>query len=176
MIGKSVEKDFVLNEFPMLGEIPRQLLELGEDWKAWVLCDRDPIDTWTDGKVVLIGDAAHPMLQYAAQGACQALEDAVVLGELIGGCELDFAQRFEKFNAERRERTGAIQLLAREMGRQLYHPVGDAAKARNEMLAGFTAEQLHDKVEWLHGATVFAESGAESSTPMVANSTAAAAR
>ncbi|AUG78386.1 Putative oxidoreductase [Kitasatospora sp. MMS16-BH015] len=168
VIGKSVEKDFVLEEFPMLGEIPRQLLELGEDWKAWVLCDRDPIDTWTDGRVVLVGDAAHPMLQYAAQGACQAIEDAVVLGQLIGQCELDFAERFQTFNAERRERTGAIQLVAREMGKQLYHPVGDAAKARNEMLAGFTAEQLHDKVEWLHGAKVFAKSEQTSDSPAMA--------
>ena len=67
----------MLGEFPDLGEVARRLLELGEDWKSWVLCDRDPVDTWTDGRVALLGDAAHPMLQYAAQGACQALEDAV---------------------------------------------------------------------------------------------------
>lgn len=152
VIGKEVEKSFVLQEFPELGEIPRQLLELGEDWRAWVLCDRDPVDRWTDGRVVLIGDAAHPMLQYAAQGACQALEDAVVLGELIGTCEDDFAQRFEKFNEERRERTAATQLVAREMGRQLYHQVGEGARARNAMLAAFTPGDLYDKVEWLHGA------------------------
>ncbi|MER5637825.1 3-hydroxybenzoate 6-monooxygenase [Kitasatospora sp. NPDC002227] len=168
VIGKAVEKDFVLNEFPMLGEIPRQLLELGENWKAWVLCDRDPIDTWTDGKVVLIGDAAHPMLQYAAQGACQAVEDAVVLGRLIGACELDFAERFQQFNAERRERTGAIQLVAREMGKQVYHPVGEGAKARNEMLASLSPEQMWDKVEWLHGAKVFAKSEQTTETPAMA--------
>ncbi|MFB7668113.1 3-hydroxybenzoate 6-monooxygenase [Kitasatospora sp. NPDC056138] len=151
VIGKSVEKDFVLNEFPDLGEIPRQLLELGEDWKSWVLCDRDPVEKWTDGRVVLIGDAAHPMLQYAAQGACQALEDAVWLGDLIGTEPADFGQRFEKFNGERSERTGATQLTAREMGRQLYHPIGEAAKERNAMLSAFTPEELYQKVEWLHG-------------------------
>ncbi|MDH6123554.1 3-hydroxybenzoate 6-monooxygenase [Kitasatospora sp. GP82] len=152
VVGKPVEKDFVLNEFPDLGEIPRQLLELGEDWKSWVLCDRDPVEKWTDGKVVLVGDAAHPMLQYAAQGACQALEDAVWLGDLIGAEPEDFEQRFEKFNSERRERTAATQLTAREMGRQLYHPIGEGAKERNAMLSAFTADELYDKVEWLHGA------------------------
>ena len=48
-----------------------------------MLCDRDPVDVWVDGRVALLGDAAHPMLQYAAQGACQALEDAVLLGSLL---------------------------------------------------------------------------------------------
>ena len=50
-----------------------------------MLCDRNPIDSWASDRVVLLGDAAHPMLQYAAQGACQALEDAITLG----GCLRD---------------------------------------------------------------------------------------
>ncbi|MET7727190.1 3-hydroxybenzoate 6-monooxygenase [Streptomyces mirabilis] len=154
VIGLPVARDVVLNEFPELGETARRLLELGEDWRSWVLCDRDPVEKWTDGKVVLVGDAAHPMLQYAAQGACQALEDAVVLGDLIGTGTAEFEQRFEKFNAARRERTGALQVLAREMGRQLYHPVGDAAKARNEMLQGLSDDDLYDKVAWVHGTKV----------------------
>jgi salicylate hydroxylase len=91
------------------------------------------------------------MLQYAAQGACQAVEDAVVLGGLIGTETGEFEQRFEKFNAERRERTGAIQVLARELGRQLYHPAGDAARARDEMLRGLSDDDLYDKVAWVHG-------------------------
>lgn len=78
--GRPVEREHVLGRFPGVGETPARLLELGEGWREWVLCDRDPVDTWTGGRVVLMGDAAHPMLQYAAQGACQALEDAVVLG------------------------------------------------------------------------------------------------
>ncbi|MGW2635601.1 3-hydroxybenzoate 6-monooxygenase [Streptomyces sp. NPDC001348] len=151
VVGVPVERERVLAEFPSLGTTARRLLELGRDWRSWVLCDRDPVDRWTDGRVVLVGDAAHPMLQYAAQGACQALEDAVVLGELAGTEPADFAQRFEKFNAERRERTAAAQLLAREMGRQLYHPAGRAAKTRNAMLRALSEEDLYEKVRWLHG-------------------------
>ncbi len=82
--GVPVSADRVRRTFAMLGETPQRLLDLGTDWKSWVLVDRDPVDDWTDGRVVLMGDAAHPMLHYAAQGACQALEDAVVLGELPG--------------------------------------------------------------------------------------------
>ena len=47
---------------------PRQIIEHGEDWKLWVLCDRDPVETWIDGRVALLGDAAHPMLQYYRPG------------------------------------------------------------------------------------------------------------
>ncbi|MBT2369088.1 3-hydroxybenzoate 6-monooxygenase [Streptomyces sp. ISL-10] len=154
VLGEPVAKERVLGEFPELGETARRLLNLGEDWRSWVLCDRDPVANWADGRVVLVGDAAHPMLQYAAQGACQAVEDAVVLGELIGTEASEFEVNFQKFNAERRERTAATQRVAREMGRQLYHPAGEAAKERNAMLASLSADDMYDKVDWLHGSKV----------------------
>ncbi|MFJ8002071.1 3-hydroxybenzoate 6-monooxygenase [Streptomyces sp. NPDC096310] len=151
--GEPVERAHVLTEFPGLGDTTRRLLELGEDWRTWVLCDRDAVDDWTDGRVALLGDAAHPMLQYAAQGACMALEDAVVLGELLDrDAGLDaLVPRLEKYAAERHDRTAKAQLVAREMGTQLYHPADDEATARNAMLSAFSETDLHDKVEWLHG-------------------------
>lgn len=152
--GVPVPKERVLGEFPRMSGTARRLLGLGEGWRSWVLCDRDPVERWTDRRVVLVGDAAHPMLQYAAQGACQALEDAVVLGELIGADAAEFEQRFEEFAGRRRERTGAAQLVAREMGRRLYHPAGGAARRRNAMLAALSAQDLYDRVAWLHGARV----------------------
>ncbi|CAM5484196.1 3-hydroxybenzoate 6-monooxygenase [Streptomyces abikoensis] len=153
MTGVSVPAAEVVAEFPELGHAARRLLELGKGWRAWVLCDRDPVAGWTDGRVTLLGDAAHPMLQYAAQGACMALEDAVLLGELLRGAEPGepaLERRLEKYNAARSERTARTQLVAREMGRQLYHPAGDAARARNRMLCSLTADELYDKVAWLH--------------------------
>ncbi|WBP86138.1 3-hydroxybenzoate 6-monooxygenase [Kitasatospora cathayae] len=149
--GEPVERAHVLSEFPGLGDTTRRLLELGEDWRTWVLCDRDPVTTWTDGRVALLGDAAHPMLQYAAQGACMALEDAVVLGRFLA-CDADTViPSLEKYATERQERTAKAQLLAREMGTQLYHPAGAEAQARNTMLSGFSRTDLYDKVDWLHG-------------------------
>ncbi|QXE38492.1 3-hydroxybenzoate 6-monooxygenase [Streptomyces sp. GMY02] len=156
--GEPVERSQVLSEFPGLGDTTRRLLELGEDWRTWVLCDRDPVGGWTDGRVALLGDAAHPMLQYAAQGACMALEDAVVLGELLDrhvGPDT-IAPRLEKYAAERYDRTADAQLVAREMGTRLYHPAGDDATARNAMLSAFSETDLYDKVDWLHG---FSSSG-----------------
>uniref|UniRef100_UPI0024A8130C 3-hydroxybenzoate 6-monooxygenase n=1 Tax=Streptomyces sp. CC208A TaxID=3044573 RepID=UPI0024A8130C len=147
--GEPVDRTHVLSEFPGLGDTTRRLLELGEDWRTWVLCDRDPVGDWTDGRVTLLGDAAHPMLQYAAQGACMALEDAVALGELLDRDAI--APSLRKYASERYDRTAKAQLVAREMGTQLYHPAGDGAKARNAMLSAFSETDLHDKVDWLHG-------------------------
>ncbi|MEU4985697.1 FAD-dependent monooxygenase [Streptomyces sp. NPDC021969] len=158
--GVPVSEERVLSEFPGLGPCARGLLELGRDWRTWVLCDRDPVTTWTDARVALLGDAAHPMLQYAAQGACQALEDAVVLGELLGGaaCE-DVPQLLEKYAAARRERTARAQRVAREMGERLYHPEGRAARERDTMLGSLSADEMYDAVQWLHGERNFAAPG-----------------
>ena len=67
----------------------KELLGKIETWKMWVLCDREPVKNWSDGRVTLLGDAAHPMLQYLAQGAGQAIEDAVVLGEALRSTQGD---------------------------------------------------------------------------------------
>ncbi|MFD7406344.1 3-hydroxybenzoate 6-monooxygenase [Streptomyces sp. NPDC059866] len=157
--GRPVRRAVVLSRFQELGETARLLLELGEHWRQWVLCDRDPVDVWTDGRVALMGDAAHPMLQYAAQGACQALEDAVVLGDVLADATADdVAQRLEEYNAVRRERTARTQLLAREMGTRVYHPAGEEAQARTAMLRSLTEDDLYEKVHWLHGARDFTRS------------------
>ncbi|MGW1776284.1 3-hydroxybenzoate 6-monooxygenase [Streptomyces sp. NPDC002104] len=151
--GRPAGRDLVRARFGELRGPARRLLELGAQWREWVLCDRDPVDVWTDGRVTLLGDAAHPMLQYAAQGACQALEDAVVLGEVLGGATAgDVPARLEKYAAERRERTARVQLLAREMGERLYHPAGEAARARNAMLRSLGEDDLYAHMAWLHGA------------------------
>ncbi|MFE6841978.1 FAD-dependent oxidoreductase [Streptomyces sp. NPDC057686] len=146
----------IRREFAALGEDAQRLLALGEGWKSWVLVDRDPVDTWTDGRVALLGDAAHPMLHYVAQGACQGLEDAVILGDLLDCGAGELPARFEKFNAERRERTARIQLLARE-SIKLWHTSGAAASARNDQLSSYTPEELHDYVAWMHGARTLDE-------------------
>ncbi|MGW6445738.1 FAD-dependent oxidoreductase [Lentzea sp. NPDC055074] len=157
--GVVADRDHVLGEFPGLGDVAGRLLRLGTHWRRWVLCDRDPVETWVDGRVALLGDAAHPMLQYAAQGACQALEDAVRLAEAVGPAGSfdrdELPRRFAEYNASRRGRAGQAQLVAREMGRQVYHAAGHEAAERNEVLGALSARDLHDKVEWLHGDAEF---------------------
>jgi salicylate hydroxylase len=140
--------------FASLSGVAQRLLALGEDWRSWVLVDRDPVEVWTDGRVALLGDAAHPMLHYAAQGACQALEDAVLLGELLGGDADSVPQALAAYNAERRGRTARLTHLARQSTR-LWHPAGEAARRRNATLSALSETELHDQVAWMHGARGF---------------------
>lgn len=150
--GVPVSRDRTRAEFPAFGETAQRLLELGEDWRTWTLIDRDPVRRWTDGRVALLGDAAHPMLHYAAQGACQALEDAVVLARhLTGGSGV--ADQLARYAAERYGRTAEIQRVARA-STDLWHPAGDAAVARNAMLAARTQRELRESLAWMHGMRV----------------------
>ena len=82
-------KEEVLSYFDGIHERPRQLLDRPSSWRRWATADRDPVDRWGEGSVTLLGDAAHPMTQYLAQGACMALEDAVVLGQAVKACNHD---------------------------------------------------------------------------------------
>lgn len=150
VVGLPVSRDEVLGIFADVRDEVRALLECGRDWRRWALCDRDPVRSWTDGPVVLLGDSAHPMLPYAAQGAAMALEDAVCLGDVLRD-EPNFVDAFARFSALRAERTGQVQLISRMMGDQIYHPAGGRAAERTAMLAALSQPELLDKIDWLYG-------------------------
>ena len=128
----------------------RQLIDLPKSWKRWATADREPIGQWTFGRATLLGDAAHPTLQYLAQGACMALEDAVTLGEALRVNGNDFARAFELYQRSRVARTARIVLSAREMGR-IFHARGVERLVRNELWKGRTPERFYDAMEWLYG-------------------------
>jgi 3-hydroxybenzoate 6-monooxygenase len=134
------------------GERPEvmRLLERIETWRMWVLCDREPVKHWSKGRVTLLGDAAHPMLQYLAQGACMASEDAVCLAESVAANPDDIPGAFKAYEKERYLRTGRVQLMARVYG-EFYHATGVTAQLRNLMLGGRTPQQSWDGMAWLYG-------------------------
>jgi 2-polyprenyl-6-methoxyphenol hydroxylase-like FAD-dependent oxidoreductase len=127
----------------------RELLEKIETWKMWVLCDREPVKNWTDGRVTLLGDAAHPMLQYLAQGAGQAIEDAVVLGEALKHTRNDVASAFQKYQKARYLRTGRVQLTARFYG-DIYHASGVARELRNRMFQSGEESAGFAGLKWMY--------------------------
>jgi salicylate hydroxylase len=127
-----------------------RLLERIETWRMWVLCDREPVKGWSKGRVTLLGDAAHPMLQYLAQGACMASEDAVWLAEKVATTPGDIAGAFRAYEQQRYLRTGRVQIMARIYG-EFYHASGVTAELRYQALHGRTPEQAYDGVEWLYG-------------------------
>ena len=131
----------------------RQLIDLPKDWKRWATADRDPIAQWNFGRVTLLGDAAHPTLQYLAQGACMAMEDAVTLGEALRVNDNDFGKAFDLYQRSRVARTARIVLSAREMGR-IFHAKGVERLVRNELWKGRSPERFYDAMEWLYGWTV----------------------
>ncbi len=108
---------------------------------------------WTFGRATLLGDAAHPTLQYLAQGACMALEDAVTLGEALrvhGSAGPDVRPAFDLYQRSRIARTARIVLSAREMGR-IFHAKGVERLVRNDLWKGRTPERFYDAMEWLYG-------------------------
>ncbi len=128
----------------------RQLIDLPKDWKRWATADREPIAQWNYGRATLLGDAAHPTLQYLAQGACMAMEDAVTLGEALRVHDNDFARAFDRYQRSRVARTARIVLSAREMGR-IFHAKGVERLVRNGLWTGRSAERFYDAMEWLYG-------------------------
>ncbi|MDO5623849.1 MAG: 3-hydroxybenzoate 6-monooxygenase [Pseudomonadota bacterium] len=140
----------VLSYFQGIHPRPRQLLDLPPSWRRWATADRHPIPRWTAGRVTLLGDAAHGMLQYLAQGACMAIEDAVTLGEAMKACGMDIDRAFKLYEDSRIPRTARVVLSAREMGR-LYHAEGVERLVRNQLWEGRTPERFYDALEWLYG-------------------------
>ncbi|UBU10230.1 FAD-dependent oxidoreductase [Nonomuraea gerenzanensis] len=117
----------------------------------WRMFDRDPIMNWVSGRIVLSGDAAHPPLQYLAQGAVMAIEDAWVLSEQVDGARGDWDAALAAYNAVRPEHCRRVLTTARAWG-ELWHHDGDKRLWRNGVLRG---RDVHDYtyVDWLFGPT-----------------------
>jgi salicylate hydroxylase len=143
-------KDVMWQHFKMQVPQVTRMLERINTWRMWVLCDREPVKDWTKGRVTLLGDAAHPMLQYLAQGACMATEDAVVLAEKVTASPNDLPAAFKAYQQERYLRTARTQVMARVYG-EFYHARGVTAELRDMAVGGRTTEQAYDGIAWLYG-------------------------
>ena len=143
-------KDEVLSYFQGVHPRPRQLLDLPTSWRRWATADREPVDRWSEGRATLLGDAAHPMMQYLAQGACMALEDAVALAAAVERAGFDLAAAFRLYERARVTRAARVVLMVREMGR-IYHAQGVERLVRNDLWKGRTPERFYDSLEWLYG-------------------------
>ena len=144
------DRDELLSYFAHLPEKPRGILEKSRNWRRWVLGDRDPVGNWTDGNVTLLGDAAHPTLQYIAQGACMAIEDAVTLMHEVKASPDNLSAAFLRYQDKRITRTARVVLSSRELGR-LYHAAGVERLVRNEMLGSKTPADFYRSLDWIYG-------------------------
>jgi salicylate hydroxylase len=127
----------------------RELIAMMDLGRRWQVGDRDPVRHWSKGRVVLLGDAAHPPLQSLAQGACMAIEDGLCLGELIHAAAGDFPAAFRRFETARILRTSRVQLESRSLW-EFYHAEGIGRDVRNETVSGWDEDHMQRCLAWLY--------------------------
>jgi 2-polyprenyl-6-methoxyphenol hydroxylase-like FAD-dependent oxidoreductase len=130
----------------------RALLAAPRHWQKWALYDRQPLAHWGTGAVTLLGDAAHPMLPYLAQGAAMAIEDAAVLAQRLAETRDNPAAAMRRYERQRRSRTARAQRAARRNG-TIYQLAGPAASLRSLALASLGGARLLARYDWLYGWT-----------------------
>ncbi len=128
----------------------RAVLAAPERWAKWTLYDRPRLRRWGEGPVTLVGDAAHPMLPFLAQGAAMAIEDAMVLAECLAGSPDNPAHAMRSYEKMRRGRTAKAQRAARRNGLR-YHATGSEAVLRNLALRLMGGKYLLKRYDWLYG-------------------------
>ncbi len=131
----------------------RRLVEAAPRWTTWPLSDRRPLPSWSAGSVALLGDAAHPILPFLAQGAAQAIEDADALASAILGVvsgTRSMPDALARYSRARQARAHRVQDAARSLGR-VYHLAGPAALARDAAMAALGPHRLLARYDWLYG-------------------------
>jgi salicylate hydroxylase len=143
--------DDVLRRFGKLSwsNAAQSILKAPTSWLKWALFDRPPLRHWGHGCTTLLGDAAHPMLPFLAQGAAMAIEDAVVLGDCLGQAPGEVTDALRRYEVLRRDRTAKVQRAARFTG-EMYQLDGPLAFARNVILARMGNENLRARYDWLY--------------------------
>lgn len=129
---------------PALAEI-KELVSMIDTSKRWMLYDREPTQSWSKGRITLLGDSAHPTLPHLTQGAGMAIEDAVVLANNIQKHSDDYVSAFKAYESERYLRCGYVQLLSRAYG-HLHDSSGVAREVRNHILS---SRSLEDNYKWI---------------------------
>jgi len=126
----------------------RALIAGTEQVFKWALFDRPPLEAWTRGRATVLGDAAHPMLPYMAQGASQSIEDAFVLARCLTASSDDPRGAIEAYATRRRERTAAVQSASRDAGRLMHLADPAEVEARNARLSA-NPEAPIARFDWL---------------------------
>ena len=130
------------------------LLERSERCYKWALYDRDPLPRWTDGRITLVGDSAHAMLPYLAQGACMAIEDACVLALVLSESPDAVETALKTYEALRAPRVSRVQLAARARA-QVNHLASPMTRFRRDV--GYRLRKLIKpkqtgyRIEWVYG-------------------------
>jgi salicylate hydroxylase len=142
------DRDEVLRLFAGWHPEVQALIAGTEQVFKWALFDRPPLENWTRGRVTLLGDAAHPMLPYMAQGASQSIEDAFVLASRLAADREHPQRAIEEYAARRRDRTDSVQAASREASRVVRLTDPAEVQARNARL-GDNPEAPIARFDWI---------------------------
>ncbi|MBB4196486.1 hypothetical protein CCR94_19835 [Rhodoblastus sphagnicola] len=148
---QSGDRRFLLERFKDWCGEARELLSAPEHWLRWPLFDRPPLESYARGRTGLLGDAAHPMLPYLAQGAAQAVEDSAALTLAFLEFGKDPGKALAQYSAARLPRASAIQQASRAQGK-IYHMAGAPAFARDLALRLTPSRGLMARQNWIYSA------------------------
>jgi 2-polyprenyl-6-methoxyphenol hydroxylase-like FAD-dependent oxidoreductase len=143
--------DEAIEAFAGWTDIPLSVIKLSSHYQRYVIRHRDPIENWSDGLVTLLGDSAHPMVQYIAQGAAMALEDAICLADRLDANDGNYAKAFQEYQKIRIVRTARVQISSLMLDR-IYHAKGVERLVRNAMLQERSVEEYYDRLAWVFAA------------------------
>lgn len=142
-------KDQLLSQYAGWNDQVTALLTALPAISQWALHDRDEIERWSRPAIALVGDAAHPMLPFLAQGANQAIEDAIVLARLLRTADKDnIAETLARYERIRQERTRKVHRVSRTNTEMLHLPDGPGQQERDQVLAEGASLQSQ---AWLYG-------------------------
>lgn len=149
------EANEIKNAFasPRWPGMARMMIGAVDDWRKWALFTVPEGGDWTAGTIALLGDAAHAMLPFAAQGAGMAIEDAAVLAKCLSentGESAAVAAALKRYARLRRARVHRVQRAARQAGR-IYHLTGPAAFARDLTIRAMGAKRMLARQNWIYG-------------------------
>ncbi|MBN9354254.1 MAG: FAD-dependent monooxygenase, partial [Hyphomicrobium denitrificans] len=126
------------------------LIATANDWRCWSLYRMPPLERWSNGRATLLGDAAHPVLPFLAQGAVLALEDAVTLAAALADRRSDVEASLRNYEHARRPRARRVVEASQRNGR-IYHMAGAAALARNTTMRLAPPARVMAGFDWLYG-------------------------
>ncbi len=154
---------FITTRFSHWAAPVRELVGAANDWRLWPLVERKTPAQWDNGRVALLGDAAHAMVPFLAQGAAQAIEDAAALAaQLVPG--RDIVAALAAYSAARTARAGRVQSELRLQARR-YHLRWPASQVRDAALRILGPARLLERYDWLYGVKPAWNTGAAETNP-----------
>jgi salicylate hydroxylase len=146
----TADRQSILSKLVAFAPALRCALASASEWRKWAVYDPSPLGRWSRGLATLLGDAAHPILPFLAQGGAMAIEDAEALAASVATHPSDAASALSQYERARRHRVRRVQSASRQSGR-IYHLAGPLAAARNFVLRTLPGGRIMSRYDWLYG-------------------------